>query len=155
MQFEIRWLIRSDVPQVAWIDKFAATAKEPWQDVWTEEDFVNAMRDRETVAQVVCKENAVVGYIVYAFKKKSYIIERLVIDPAYRWQGAATMLVNKLMRKQSASTQKSISVIVHERNMVAQMFFKKLGFEAKVVLQQHFDEDDGYRFEYELKMATV
>lgn len=144
--FYSRWLetkgMRSDLPRVCDIEH--ASFPSPW----TEQDFRDVLRNRNVFARVLEvnsgkrgeNKREVVAYIVYAHeqhghndKRRSIQILNLAVDERYRRMGAARMLVGYLAEKLMAPSDipwTKISAEVWERNLPAQLLFKRLGFVA-------------------------
>ncbi len=144
--FYSRWLetkgMKSDLPRVCDIEH--ASFPSPW----TEQDFRDVLRNRNVFARVLEvnsgkrgeNKREVVAYIVYCHeqhghndKRRSIQILNLAVDEKYRRMGAARMLVGYLAEKLMAPSDipwTKIGAEIWERNLPAQLLFKRLGFVA-------------------------
>ena len=155
----IRWAIKRDLPEVLAIEQASFTL--PWQ----EEDFLKALRQRNTIGNVaeLCLpkghpnytgEWPIVGYMVYELGPCLTILN-LAVHPAHRRCGVGRQMVAKLQSKLSPRKNR-IRVDVSEASLPGHLFFRAVGFEAVRVLRNHYDTgEDAYRFEYRYRGDDV
>lgn len=125
---KLRWAKRQDVP-------FLVSNQE-------EKEFLNRLRNNTRC--IVCEfENKIVGYMVYNVNVNSYHIINLVIDKEYQRKSIGKSFVQYLIQKNKAY----ITSFVSENNLIAQFFFKKMGFLVKETIPDFFGErNDAYNF---------
>lgn len=136
-RFHVRWMIRRDMSHVLGIEQ---------QDKggWTEEKFLENLRNRNTIGMVVEKdEMTIVGYMVYTLHKKSLEIVNLKVDSGYRRQGIGRKIINKLKSKLSTHGRNQLEIAVPDHMLSMHMFLKSQGFLGYVS-----PGDDVYKFFY-------
>jgi len=146
-KLSIRWLIRRDLDRVIQIEN------EVFDSPWQEKDFLSALKKRNCIGKVILDGEIVVGYVIYDLEKKGMSILNIAVDPVRLRTGVATQMIEQLINRLSITGRTRISVVVRETNLVAQLFFKSLGFLAKKVLKEPFDEnsEDGYLMQFDAK----
>lgn len=132
----IRWMIRADLQSVMTIER--ASFDYPWR----EEDFVDCLHQRNNIGMVAEHDKAVVGYVLYELHKDRLHVLNLAVDPIFRRRGVARAIVAKLAGKLSRNRRRRIVLEVSERNVVAQLALKQLGFRAVSVLRDFYDDTD-------------
>lgn len=72
----------------------------------------------------------------------------MAVHPKFRRQQIGSQMVNKLISKLSQQRRKEIVLEVRERNLAAQLFFKRCGFWSTGVIRGHYDDtdEDDYQF---------
>ncbi len=142
----IRWMIRCDMDEVLTIERDCFT------DPWSESDFVNCLRQRNTVGMVAEHDEKVVGYMVYELNKNDLHLLNIAVHPGMRRQIIGAAMVQKLITKLSQQRRRRIICEVRESNLLAQLFFKSLGFVCVELLREFYDETDepALRFQYDL-----
>lgn len=140
----IRWMIRRDMEQIL------ATELKAFDVPWTEEAFIQCLRQRNCIGMVAEINETVVGYMVYLLNKKSLEILNFGVDPLLSRNGIGTAMVDKLKGKLSVDRRDSLLLHIRETNLPAQLFFKSQGFMATGVFKNHWNEsnEDAYRFEF-------
>ena len=137
----IRQLITRDLPAISAIA--AASYTNPLTAVQYEK---LAMR-RKWMGVVATDNHAVIGFLFFQ-EKMGRLIELydLAVAPAYRRRHVGTELVHKITGQLHRLEADEIQASVPEDNVGAQMFLKRLGFEAFTIL----GANDGprYRFRY-------
>lgn len=81
---QIRWMIRRDMPEVIDIEQGA------FQFPWTEEDFLNSLKQRNCIGMVAEVRDRIVGFMVYEPSEES--IARFELRR--RWVVSASMCWN-------------------------------------------------------------
>ena len=84
----------------------------------------------------------VVGFMIYELHKRKLHVLNFAVDSAFRKQAVGTQMVEKLVDKLSQQRRQEIVIEVRETNLFAQLFFKKMGFKAVLVLRNHYDDTD-------------
>lgn len=147
LDVQIRWSIRRDMPEILAIESECFG-----YDMWTEDDFIQCLKQRNCIGMVAEHNERIVGYMVYELLKGSLHILNFAVHPNYRRRGIGSQLVEKLVAKLSQQRRTSLFLEVRETNLDAQLFFSRCGFWATDVLPGFYEDsnDDAYRFVYEL-----
>jgi ribosomal-protein-alanine N-acetyltransferase len=142
----IRWMIRRDMPSVLRIEN------EAFPSAWTEEEFIKALRHRDTIGMVAEHQDEVVGYMVYQLCKSHIHILNFAVAQQYRRQFVGLSMIDKLISKLHHQRRNRILLEVRESNLEAQLFFRSLGFKASSVLRNFYPNcsEDAYLFQYRL-----
>ena len=136
LKVQIRWLIRRDMPEVLDIERQA------FESAWTEEDFLCCLRQRNCIGMVAEYNHRIVGFMIYELHKAKLHVLNFAVDPEFFGHAIGTQLVEKLVDKLSQQRRQEIVLEVREGNLAAQLFFKKMGFRAVLVLRSHYDDTD-------------
>ncbi|QDV29911.1 ribosomal-protein-alanine N-acetyltransferase [Planctopirus ephydatiae] len=141
---QIRWMIRRDMPEVLEIEK------KSFEYSWSEEDFLNCLRQRNCIGMVAEHHEQIVGYMVYELLKDQLHILNFAVAPGHRRQGVGTRLMDKLVGKLAMQRRQEITFEVRETNLAAQLFFKSRGCQAVDVLRGHYvdTDEDAYQMAY-------
>jgi ribosomal-protein-alanine N-acetyltransferase len=135
-QLSVRWLIRKDLGEVLKIENAA------YGDPWSENDFIEQLRERSTIGMVVESEFGVVGYMVYQLQAEHIELLNFAISPGYRRRRAGSVLIQKLISKLTEKRQ-YIKLYISERNLPGQLFFKSRGFRAVRVIRNFHENGVG------------
>ncbi|MDD2731691.1 MAG: GNAT family N-acetyltransferase [Candidatus Pacebacteria bacterium] len=120
---------------------------------WKPNDFYNCLTKGKNPANgiVAVYNGQLIGYIIYKIRKRFIEIFGIAVHPAYRRMGIGSQLLAKVMGISASIQQKKITIMIGERNLKGQFFFKNNGFKATAVVYKPFkgfNEDDGYVMEY-------
>lgn len=88
--------------------------------------------------------NKLVGYILWLNRKKYFRLYSLAISKAYQNQGLAKQLLDYSFEHLK---EKSFSLEVKVSNIGAIKLYEKFGFKIKKVLENYYDNEDGYLME--------
>lgn len=153
----IRWMIRRDMIDVLRIE----SACFMW-DAWTEDDFVRCLRNRDSIGMVAEVGDKIVGFMVYTFHRERLHVLNFAVDPLQQRNGIGAAMVAKLVGKLNPGRRTRILLEVRESNLVAQKFFRQMGFRAIEVLREFYQDcdEDAYLMQYriranELQAASV
>jgi len=139
-----RWLVKTDLPFLGRIDK------EVFSDPWSMKDFFKVLRVPSMRIQVVGiehrREQELVGYIVYRFRKKLFVVYR--VAAIRQREGFGGLLLDCVKKKLSRERRDRIEVNVPEENLGAQLFFRESGF--RWVRTDCFEGMDYYNMIYSL-----
>ena len=142
----IRWMICRDMPDVLDVDRLS------FLEPWTDEQFCDYLRQRNTIGMVVENTPATIaGYVLYGLGRSSLTVHRLAVHPQFRLQGYGRAILEKLVHKLVSQRRDRIVTAVCENDLHAHLFFKAAGFLAAEVNRRQFDPYDGYTFEYRLE----
>lgn len=140
---EVRWMIRRDMPSVLAIEG------EAFEHPWTEDDFMQTLRQRNTIGLVCECAGDVVGYAIYETHKNKLVLLSVAVKDSEIRKGFGTALVKKLIDKLGIH-RRHIYLEIRETNVKAQLFFKSLGFRATKVLRNAYEDtnEDVYVMRY-------
>ena len=146
MDYQLRWLIRRDMPEVLRIEQ------ESFDSAWSEEDFLCCLRERNCIGMVVECNQQIVGFVIYELKGTALRILTIAVAVDWRRQGVGTAIVQKLIYKLCHQRRNRIEVFARETNLKAHLFLQRFGFVATEVLHGFYHEsaEDAYFFEYRL-----
>ena len=140
-QRHIRWLIRRDIPQILAIERIC------FFEPWTEEDFVNNLRQRNIIGMVIELGEEIVGYFIYQLGRTNLTILNMAVDPNHQRAGHGTAAIEKLKTKLH-SHRYLLHSIVRETNLSCQLFLRANDFKAVKVLRDYYPREDAYLLEY-------
>jgi ribosomal protein S18 acetylase RimI-like enzyme len=140
---DIRWMIRRDMAQVIALDQINDYS-------WPEVDFLDALRERDTIGMVFEKNDIILGYMIYRLEEKQITLVRLAVLEEIRRQGVGRALVEKMKTKLAAKRRGTLSVTVRERQLGVQLFLRACGLTCCLVEKGRFSkpDEDGYRMEF-------
>ncbi len=140
LKVQIRWLLHCDLPKVLDIERSS------FESAWTEEDFLCCLRQRKCIGMVAEYNHRIVGFMIYELHKAKLHVLNFAVDPEFRRQAIGFQMVEKLVDKLSQQRRQEIVLEVREGNLTAQLFFKKMGFKAALVLHNHYNDtnEDAY-----------
>jgi ribosomal-protein-alanine N-acetyltransferase len=145
----IRWMIRKDMPDVLRIEAACFG-----HSGWTEGDFVEQLRQRNTTSYVVLDGQRVVGYILLHLRHDHISLLNFAVDPAYRRRGYGRALIEKLKSKINANSHSRGRFVTYipEENLPAQLFLRACGIGCfglrSYTVQGHDEKFTDYKFVY-------
>ena len=144
VRVHIRWMIRRDMPEVLSIESHS------FEFPWTEEDFINCLRQRNCIGMVAEHDDHVVGFMIYELNKTRIRVLNFAVSEKFRRRGAGSQMMAKLIGKLSSQKRSRITLEVRETNLPAQLFFRTVGFRAVSVLRQFYADtpEDAYLMQY-------
>ena len=147
MDVSIRWLIRRDMPEVLAIEQASFSCSQ-----WTEEDFLSELRQRNVIGLVAERAGEIVGFMIYELHKSRLQLLSLAVRPDCRRQLVGTQMVLRLIDKLSQQRRTTIALLICERCLPGQMFFKSRDFVAsRIVPNCCGDGDhDGYLMNFNI-----
>jgi ribosomal-protein-alanine N-acetyltransferase len=139
-----RWFIRRDMPEVLDIEARS------FDHVWTEDDFLAALRNRSTIGMVGELDDRVVSYMLYDLHPTKLHVLNFAVDMDWRRRGVGTQMVTKLIGKLSGHRRTKITLAVRESNLDAQRFWAAQDFVATRVLRGFYEDskEDAYAFKF-------
>jgi ribosomal-protein-alanine N-acetyltransferase len=147
MEVEIKKFNLSDLEELLEIEKFS---------------FPKAPYDKETFLTwyLIAKEGffvarvneKLVGYIIgYKNGKKGTLVS-MATHPEFRRKGIGTKLWQTLFQFFNANEVKKVNLEVRKSNLVAQNFYKKLGFKRVNIKKRYYENgEDAISMEFILK----
>ena len=131
----MRWMIRADLPAVLAIEQAC------FENAWSESEFLSRLRCRNVIHMVVEFQNTVCGFVIYELHSTFFKIVNIAVDPMMQGRGLGAEMVEKIASKLTEK-RSSVQVLVRERNLDAQLFFRSMGFLATSIDRQPFDDCD-------------
>jgi [ribosomal protein S18]-alanine N-acetyltransferase len=144
----IRWMIRRDMSEVLAIENTS------FDNPWTEEEFIAALRQRNCIGKVVEWEEEVVGFMLYELYKRSLRPISLAVRADFRLLGFGEALVMSLHGKLSIARRRRIRTVIHETNLQGAQFFSACGFDAQCMVPQPFEGTDDNGISMVLEYAS-
>jgi len=143
----IRWMIRRDMMEVLEIEN------QSFEFPWLGDDFLKCMKQGNCASMVAEHNEMVAGYMVYELCKNSLYILNFAVNPDFRRMSVGAQMAEKLIGKLSPQRRNRILLKIRETNLVAQLFFRELGFRAISVLHDSFEDttEDAYLMQYIFK----
>jgi len=144
MRVHIRWMIRRDMPEVLDIEQHS------FEFPWSEEEFILCLRHRNSIGMVAEYKERVVGFMVYELYKSRLHVLNFAVSMDCRRHGIGRQMIDKLIGKLSAQRRNRIVLEVRETNLDAQLFLRTVGFRARSVLRDFYDDtgEDAYLMQY-------
>lgn len=147
VRIHIRWMIRRDMAEVL------ATELASFEYSWTEDDFLRCLRQRNCIGMVAETDDRVIGFMIYELHRSRLHILNFAVHPEYRRTGIGAQMLAKLVNKLSTHRRQKISLAVRERNLDAQMFFRRFDFRATRVLRKYYEDsgEDAFQMEFRVE----
>ena len=95
---------------------------------------------------VAMKNDQVIGYIIASSDRGDGHLISIAVHPLERRQKVGEALVKKLLAILHKQKVTLLRLEVRKTNEIAQMFYKKLGFEYSHVIPQHYYDEEGWVF---------
>jgi ribosomal-protein-alanine N-acetyltransferase len=141
----IRWMIRRDLTDVL------AAERASFEFAWSEDDFLQCLRQRNCIGMVAEVNDRVVGFMIYELHATRLHVLNFAVAPAARRQGIGALMVDKLLGKMASHRRAKITLAVRERNLPAQLFFRSQDFRATRVLRNYYEDSGEDAFLMELR----
>jgi len=142
----IRWMIRRDLPEVL---------ESEGGKGWTEQNFLDALRQRNCIGMVAERREIVVAHMIYELHKDHILLTNICTHPNWRRKGIGRELVEKLKSKLSSHRRSTLLVPIPEWNLDAQLFFKALGFATSYIDREYYEDCEAYMLEYSLPVPEA
>ena len=139
----IRWLIRRDMEEVLAIERAS------FADPWTEEGFIQALRQIDCIGLAAEYDDVIVGYTIYEGDRTRLHVLNFAVHPDWRRRGIGEAMITRLLTKLSLHRRIKLTLCVKEDNLDAQIFFRDMGLRAAGIARGYFDGGvDAIAFEY-------
>lgn len=135
-KYHVRWAIRRDMAEILAIEKAV------FEFPWCEDDFIRCFRAKNVIGMVTEAGERVVGFMVYELHRTRVHILNFAVHPDFQGMGVGGTQMSKLLGKLEEDRRNRITTEVRERNLDAQLFFKRFGFRATSVLRGHYEDSD-------------
>jgi ribosomal-protein-alanine N-acetyltransferase len=151
IRVHIRWMIRRDMAEVLEIER------QSFEFPWSEEDFINCLRQRNCIGMVAEFAEQVVGFMIYELHRSRLHILNFAVNPSFQRRSIGSQMADKLISKLSQDRRNRVLLEVRERNLPAQLFFRKMGFRAITVLRDYYEDttEDAYLMECRCQPAEI
>jgi [ribosomal protein S18]-alanine N-acetyltransferase len=150
IRVHIRWMIRRDMREVLAIE--ATNFGQPWG----EEDFLKVLRQRNSIGMVAEYGERVVGFMIYELHADSLNVLNIAVDTDHQRRRVGSQLVAKMVAKLASHRRTALTLSVCDRNLSAQLFFRRMGFKAERVVRGYYESsgDDAYVMAYRLRETS-
>lgn len=140
----IRRMTEDDLDSVMEIERGAFPSS------WNWADFLSCIENSGCEARVAHRGPVVVGFVIWEVRDGGLHIMNLAVGQDQRRLGIGTQLVNHVVRLVDPSRCRYVFLEVRERNLPAQLFYRRLGFQARRVLRGFYPDtsEDAYLMEY-------
>lgn len=151
LRVHVRWMINRDMPEVLYIEE------QSFEHKMGKDDFLRCLNQSNCIGTVAELDDKVVGFIIYEFHNTNLHILDFVVHPDYRRKGVGRQMVEKLISKLSNECRTNITLVIRERNLKAQLFFKNQGFLAVYILPCFYENngEDGFLMQYQLNLDSI
>jgi len=146
LKVQIRWLIRRDMAEVLAIEQNS------FEFSWSEEHFLEYLRQRNCIGMVAECNQQIVGFMIYELHKSKLRVLNFAVAPGMRRRSVGTQMIQRLIDKLAQQRREEIELEVRETNLSAQLFFQNHHFKATEVIRAHYEDttEDAYRMQYRL-----
>jgi len=140
----LRRLAPTDLPALLAIER------QSFEYPWSADDFRRALAHCRVRGLAAIRGNRFVGYLIYAIRRSDLRLLSMAVAPAARGRGVGRRLAMALLDRLRAHGRRRVSLLVRDRNLPAQLFFRGLRFRAVKVLRQYLDNgEDAYLMRYQ------
>ena len=95
---------------------------------------------------VAMRDEQVIGYIIASSDRDDGHLISIAVHPRERRQKVGEALIKKLLAILHKQKITLLRLEVRKSNEIAQIFYKKLGFEFSHVIPQYYYDEDGWAF---------
>lgn len=149
----IRDMVKRDLDEVVSMEQRAFTIFDEDLQIktvhplaWTEKDYLNAIRKKQSRAYICEEGTLLVGFMVIELERLGFNILKLMVDPSYRRSGFGGFMLSHLTEKLVGHTRKdTLRALVYERDEASIAFYRGMNFTSKLV-RGAFGEEDGIEF---------
>lgn len=137
-------LRRRDIPRVLEIEEMSFPVP------WSRAELLRLLRQPNCTGIAVKRNRRVVGYFIFDIIDTRVELIRIAVTPACRRQGIGRLIIDSLVAILSPDHWTTIALVVRERNLPAQLFFRSCGFRVTHIMRRAFPEtdEDAYVMEY-------
>lgn len=120
----IREITDRDVEKVYWLEEIS------FPDPWSTDGIRESLGKDYTSLFGAWHGKKLVGYFIAYFSIDTGELVRLAVEPSYRREGVASLLLEKLFEVSREMGKEKILLDVRESNEAAIMLYRKAGFET-------------------------
>lgn len=133
------------------LDSMLEIEKQSYDDPWDENTITYFLKLSGAGCFVIEVGSEIAGFLLFEIQKSYLNLVSVAIDPKFRRQGFASLLVKELIQEDLPEC-KRVFCTVSDRNLQAHLFLNKFGFKAIKMVKDFFSEGhDAYEFMYLLK----
>lgn len=150
-----RWMLDRDMDQVLAIER--ANYAVPW----TQSHFQMCRRERPYEVVVATSRGdqqvLVLGYVVYQRHQRRMVVVNIAVATECHRRSVGAQLIQRLQSKLSAARRNRLMLYVRETNLPAQLFFRRMGFQAVRVVRDHYEDtgESAYKMVYRIPREVV
>ena len=133
------------------IDAVLAIESDSFEFPWSGKDFNFCLSLDRCGCLVAEREGDVVGYAVYERRDRTIRLLSCAVLDTERRSGVGSALLRELAERFGTSRSEIVGV-VRERNVVAQVFLRSVGFRAKWINRKYYSsaDEDAYRMTWSI-----
>ena len=139
----VRAMIRRDLPEVLTIEELSLA--EPWN----QRDFEEVLQTKHVMCFVAFDDHdhRILGFMVFKFHLNHIELWNIAVHPDRRCEGIGTRLMEKF--RQKMADDRCGRTTVRESELRVQQFLRACDWMATSILHDHFDDENGIRFQVE------
>ena len=139
-------MVRRDFAQVLAIEQAC------FEFPWTEQEFLQCLRQPNSLGMVAEYEGRVIGFVIYETPKNRIFITNIATVPEFQRRGVARQIIHKLVTKMIYQQRHKIAIEIRETNIPGLLCFRALGFRAAMVRKNFYENqsEDAYVLQYRL-----
>jgi ribosomal protein S18 acetylase RimI-like enzyme len=130
--------------------------KQSFDNPWSYEEFFEILGERNNVGYVLEDrkpteaQGKVIAYLIYGIEKDYLEILNFAVRADKRRIGIASRLIEDFIKVAEKSDKVKVEAKVSEKNLAAQIFFRKKGFRANETIKNYYlgYDIDALLFEY-------
>jgi ribosomal protein S18 acetylase RimI-like enzyme len=100
----------------------------PFVDTWSEGEFLDFLRQRNSIGMVVEDCKTIVGFMLYRLEKGSLHIERIAVNPDLQRCGYGSRMIDWLKSKLEVQGRTALFASVHENYTPMHLLLRDSGF---------------------------
>lgn len=137
----IRWMIRRDMRQIMQIGNALG---------WTEEQFIEQLRQRNCIGMVAERFESILGYMIYELHEDEIELVNMAVHPEHRRCRIGSQMLTKLKRKLATHRRRKLVSAVSDANLPAHLLLQFNDFKPlPIVPVRRLGTRDVYHFIYE------
>jgi len=121
-----------DIPRVLEIERIS------FSEPWSESAFLNEILKSYAFNRVAVRGNSVIGYICVNYIIDEGHILNLAVDPDFRRQGVATILMNGAIHELRRKGCDYLYLEVRTSNTAAKRFYERFGFAVAGIRKDYY-----------------
>jgi len=149
MKTHIRPMLLQDRKSVLEIENLC------FSNPWTEAEFTEMLRERNTTGLVAEQGETVVGFVIYSLYRDCIAIRNLAVLPRVQRRGVGSSLLLKLESKLHRERRSQITALISEENLDAHLFFAASRYRAVDVHRDYWEEDGIDAYEFQLHVEDL
>ena len=136
------------------LDAILSIESDSFEFPWSSKDLEFCLSLDRCDCLVAERDGDVVGYLIYERRNRTVLLLSCAVLDTERRSGVGSALLRELAEEIRSSRSEIVSV-VRERNVVAQVFLRSVGFRAQWIKRQYYSsaDEDAYRMTWRLDAA--